>query len=169
MKIFTLKLLKLHINQQSAPSVLCDLLKDFPYQVVVLKNSNILHFKLLKRSPSGVATWRGDTAVANWSLLVIVVNHNISYFRLCRPVHDHQTTWRNDTVRLIWVQSWWRTMAGTDPVRQRCSRFAPTCVQYKLHQVILDQTCLDPKLSISWYFFWPGDICGKCICRLPRL
>ena len=64
MKIFTLKLLKLHINQQSAPSVLCDLLKDFPYQVVLLKNSNILHFKLLKRSSSGVATWRGDTAVA---------------------------------------------------------------------------------------------------------
>ena len=61
---FTLKLLKLHINHHSGPSVFCDSLKDFPYQVVVLKNSNILRFKLLKRSPSGVASWRGDTAVA---------------------------------------------------------------------------------------------------------
>ena len=61
---FTLKLRKLHINHHSAPSVFCDSLKDFPYQVVVLKNSNILRFKLLKRSPSGVVSWRGDTVVA---------------------------------------------------------------------------------------------------------
>ena len=25
------------------------------------------------------------------------------------------------------------------------------------------------EVTVSWYFFWPGDICGKCICRLPRL
>ena len=25
-------------------------------------------------------------------------------------------------------------------------------------------------LILSWYFsFWSGDICGKCICKLPRL
>ena len=64
MDIFCIETTKPHINQHSAPSVFCDSLKDFPYQVVVLKNSNILHFKLLKRSPSGVVSWRGDTVVA---------------------------------------------------------------------------------------------------------
>ena len=51
---------------------------------------------------------------------------------------------------------------------------------FELHQDDIPEKLLDSidfwnfqdvvtkLVYISWYFFWPGDICGKCICRLPN-
>ena len=142
MKIFTLKLLKLHINQQSAPSVLCDLLKDFPYQVVVLQNSNILNFKLLKKSLSGVATWRGDTAVAQ---LKPAGNSCQPQYFIFQVVPASTYTIITPLGEMTQCGSFESNLGGEQwPEPILCAnvapRFAPTCVQYKLHQVILEQT-----------------------------
>ena len=138
MDIFCIETTKPHINQHSAPSVFCDSLKDFPYQVVVLKNSNILHFKLLKRSPSGVVSWRGDTVVAQLKPAGNSCQPQYFIFQVVPA-----STWSSDHLEK------WHSAAHLSPIlvgnngrnRSRAPTLLPALHQLafniKLHQVIL--------------------------------
>ena len=145
MDIFCIETTKPHINQHSA--LFCDSLKDFPYQVVVLKNSNILHFKLLKRSPSGVVSWRGDTVVAQ---LKPAGNS-------CQPQYFIFQVVPASTRSSDHLEKW-HSAAHLSPIlvgnNGRNRSFAPTLLP-ALHQLAFNISCI--KL------FWSNQLARKHI------